>query len=247
MQKSFTSAGPPAARGPGILRQRCHECIDGSTHFSGLVDHYLLKIQNLALTGVDKQWATGALTLMILRALSHVESLPVPTLDVSHLVQVLLSLLPLPNVLGQLHVILFGCMAQPMLLGVVDDLQFFVGTLITMKARRCNVHLCAARGLHLGAVHGKCRGSGGGLHATIGSSHHVECIEYMLVHQHGAKSTEIGSSGHVGCIKTNKYISWCTSRGPKMRKLADQDMWNASNKKTIDLDAPAWGQEKWNW
>ena len=149
--------------------------------------------------------------------------------------------------IGQLRVLLFGSMAQPMSLGVVDDLHLFVRTSITMKTGRCNVRLCAARGLYLGAAHGNYRGSGGGLHATIGSSRHVECIEYMLVHQHGAKSTEIGSSGHVGCIKTNKYISWCTSRGAKMLKLADQDMWNASNKKTIDLGAPPWGQEYRNW
>ena len=107
---------------------------------------------------------------MVPRAFPGVERLPVPTLHVGQLLQLVLLLLPFPNVLGGLHMILVGCTAQPMLLGVVDDLHFFVRTSNTTKGGGCDLRPRAAPfGLHICAVHGNGRGRGGasGLHAPV--------------------------------------------------------------------------------
>ena len=76
----------------------------------------------------------------------------------------------LPRCSWGLHMIIFGCTAHPMLLGVVDDLHFFVRTSKTTKGGGCDLRSRVAPfGLHICAVHGNGRGRGGasGLHAPV--------------------------------------------------------------------------------
>ena len=121
-------SAPPAEGGPPFLQPSW--C---GTHLLGPLDHHLVCDQNLVATAPEEPLPKGVLNLMILRGLPRVKRLPVPILHVGHLLQCLPLVLPFPNVLGGLDVILLGCAPQPMLPRVVDDFHFFVSTSKTTK------------------------------------------------------------------------------------------------------------------